>query len=148
MWMAANDSFGDRPSPESDALWKSLFPSDLGFVYHKTLSPNPSAIAVYHNLHCLNALRGVYYASLDGTLSHRSDNHSGMHNAKHVRHCLDYLRQSAICAADTNLEPIDMEEAAKSGDILVTGWGYHRTCRNIESVREWAEEFALKKYLH
>lgn len=29
------------------------------------------------------------------------------HDLAHVRHCLDYLRQSIMCAADSNLEPVN-----------------------------------------
>jgi Mycotoxin biosynthesis protein UstYa len=82
-------------------------------------------------------LRHTYYAALSGTLSdlaspevthdqnHRADPH-------HVRHCFDYLRQSLVCAADSNLEPVDVELGG------VTGWGFERTCRDFEGVKEWA----------
>ena len=49
--------------------------------------------------------------------------------------CIDYLRQSLMCHADTNLEPVDWEAGG------VTGWGSQRTCRNYQAVVEWANEF-------
>ena len=146
--MAANDTFSLRPSPETDALWDSLFPESKGFVWHEDISPEPSALVVYHNLHCLDSLRGMYYAALDGKLSkERSEHSQHLLESEHIRHCLDYIRQSIICSADTNLEPVDMEELKKTGDVKVTGWGFSRTCRDINNVRAWAEEHGVFKVL-
>lgn len=60
--------------------------------------------------------------------------HNKRPDPHHLRHCFDYLRQSLMCAADTNLEPVDLELGG------VTGWKFQRTCRNFEAVKEWAEE--------
>jgi hypothetical protein len=38
-----------------------------------------------------------------------------------------------MCAADSNLEPVD---AALGG---VTGWGSERVCRDYGALRRWAE---------
>lgn len=58
-----------------------------------------------------------------------------MHMAPgHVRHCIDYLRQSLICAADTTLEPID----EKLGGV--TGFGNQRKCRDIVAVIAWTDK--------
>lgn len=61
--------------------------------------------------------------------SEKQHNHSSLH---HVRHCFDYLRQSLICAADTNLEPVDWSAGG------VTGWGIERQCRDYGGIVEWA----------
>ncbi|RAH69803.1 uncharacterized protein BO66DRAFT_392197 [Aspergillus aculeatinus CBS 121060] len=131
--MEYNSTFSQHPSPETDAAWASLFPKGVGFVKHPTLAPELSGLVVFHALHCLNALREVYYAAVDGQLPHVADEHDHMKDPHHVRHCFDYLRQSLMCAADTNLEPVDKELQG------VTGWGYSRTCRDYESVKAWAE---------
>ncbi|KAH7123581.1 hypothetical protein B0J11DRAFT_529353 [Dendryphion nanum] len=52
---------------------------------------------------------------------------------RHIGHCLDYLRQSLMCAADTTLEPVD---PVRGG---VTGWGVSHTCRSYEDLKTWAE---------
>jgi len=79
-------------------------------------------------------LRIGYYAALNGDLAAMQHIHD--HNKRpdphHVRHCFDYLRQSLMCAADTNLEPVDFELGG------VTGWAFERTCRDFEAVKEWA----------
>lgn len=59
--------------------------------------------------------------------------HNGRPDPHHLRHCFDYLRQALMCAADTNLEPVDFELGG------VTGWRFDKTCRNFEEVKEWAE---------
>ncbi len=53
----------------------------------------------------------------------------------HMRHCIDYLRESLLCAADTNMEPLEMELKG------VTGWGGPRKCRDIASVNAWTEQW-------
>ena len=90
-----------------------------------------------------NMLRIGYYSALNSVsvdmdidtdakhsedINHRPDPH-------HLRHCFDYLRQSIMCDADTNLEPVSMKLGG------VTGWKYQRTCRDYEKVKEWAERW-------
>ena len=81
-------------------------------------------------------LRHGYYAALEGNLlegPHMKPNNSRP-DSHHLRHCFDYLRQSLMCTADTNLEPVDFELGG------VTGWNFERTCRNFDAVKSWAEE--------
>jgi hypothetical protein len=54
-------------------------------------------------------------------------------NLGHIRHCFDYLRRAIMCAADTNLEPLDPVTEATNG------WGSLRTCRDFEKVKRYAE---------
>ncbi|RAK95912.1 uncharacterized protein BO80DRAFT_312700, partial [Aspergillus ibericus CBS 121593] len=134
VFMEYNSTFTLHPSPESNAAWESLFPTGKGFVKHSTIAPETSGLVVYHGLHCLNALREVYYAAVDGRLSHMTEEHDHQTDPHHVRHCFDYLRQSLMCSADTNLEPVTKDLKG------VTGWGFTRTCRDLDSVKRWAEE--------
>ena len=101
-------------------------------------------LALFHELHCLNILRIGFYAALSGNISaftdEKSPHHVHDHNKRpddhHLRHCFDYLRQSLICLADTNLEVVD----PKLGGT--TGWGQRR-CRDFdfEMVRGVGEKF-------
>lgn len=63
----------------------------------------------------------------------RINDHEHLHH-RHSRHCVDYLRQSLMCAADLTLEPIDPELGG------VTGWGVKRTCRDWAKLKSWAED--------
>lgn len=53
----------------------------------------------------------------------------------HIVHCFDYLRQSLMCAADTNLEVLDKNRKTN-------GWGREKKCRDYWSVVEFAERYA------
>ena len=57
----------------------------------------------------------------------------------HARHCFDYLRQSLLCLADTNLEPYNY---TLNG---VTGWG-KKTCRDSDSVFAFANSWGGSQY--
>lgn len=61
-------------------------------------------------------------------------NNTREHDLQHIRHCIDYLRQTLICAADATLEPVD---ASLKG---VTGWGVKRRCRSYADLGAWAEQ--------
>jgi hypothetical protein len=57
----------------------------------------------------------------------------------HWAHCIDYLRQSIQCSADTTLEePLDAPST--SPDLAgLDGWGVTHTCRDYSAVYEWAK---------
>lgn len=62
------------------------------------------------------------------------------HHARpaHVRHCIDYLRQTLMCHSDTNLEPID------KGLDGVTGFGSDKQCWDFSRLADWAGEWAYE----
>ncbi|KAF2496999.1 hypothetical protein BU16DRAFT_617031 [Lophium mytilinum] len=136
-----NETFSQKPTPQSEAAWNSLAPIGRGFVYHPVVSPIVSGITVFHQLHCVHGLRLAYYIithqleSLNG--SHTNDTFlntiAARTNIGHIRHCFDYLRQSIMCAADTNFETVDQEHHT------VNGWGSERQCRDYGEVVRWAE---------
>ncbi|KAI1424882.1 hypothetical protein F5Y12DRAFT_749652 [Xylaria sp. FL1777] len=93
---------------------------------HPEISPTPQCLSVYHQLH-EDAIRHGYWAAVDGV----NPTHHG--RPAHVRHCIDYLRQSLMCHADTNLEPIQADLAG------VTGFGSEKNCRDYGRVTAWAD---------
>ena len=50
---------------------------------------------------------------------------------RHVRHCLDYLRQAIMCHADTNIEPVIPELGGAKG------FGVGHRCRNYDELMGW-----------
>ena len=56
-----------------------------------------------------------------------------MESEAHVRHCLDLLRHTLMCHADTTVEVVDR---ASRG---VTGYGVEHQCRNFEQLKKWTE---------
>jgi len=54
----------------------------------------------------------------------------------HVAHCLDYIRQSLQCNADTSLEwPVEV-----NGQTLVVGWDNPHECKKWEALWEFAQQ--------
>ncbi|KAI9068927.1 hypothetical protein FKP32DRAFT_1587256 [Trametes sanguinea] len=64
------------------------------------LGPNSRffVVGITHELHCMRAYRETL--AQDGPLS--------QHQVGHLGHCLNFLRMSTLCAADTTLEPPDV----------------------------------------
>ncbi|KAE8314739.1 hypothetical protein BDV41DRAFT_575395 [Aspergillus transmontanensis] len=139
-----NLTFSQRPTPESEAAWNSIIPVGRGFIHHPEIAPFISNIAVFHQLHCLHAILVAYYAAVEESDVakgiQRPDNYlqqTGTRMApSHIRHCFDYLRQTLMCAADTNMEVLDPETHTTSG------WGQDKRCRDYDEVVMWAEKWA------
>ncbi|KAI1098863.1 hypothetical protein F4804DRAFT_346010 [Jackrogersella minutella] len=141
-YMHFNGSFAQRSNARTDALWDSLFPEKLGFIQHPELAPNVAGIAVFHELHCLNIVRMAFFASVDGKLEEMSGddremNHRTSHH--HIRHCFEYLRQSLVCLADSNLEEFNYTTRG------VSGWQTERTCRNFDGLKTWADDWGIAR---
>jgi hypothetical protein len=83
-----------------------------------------------------HAIHGGYYKALNShpgeEMQHTaSGEHEEHDDPGHLRHCFDYIRQSLMCAADTNVEPMNKELKG------VTGWGFTRQCRSYDAVFKW-----------
>jgi hypothetical protein len=95
-------------------------------------------------IHDQHAILVSYHSALDAANLQRNItppddflNKTGTRMApSHIRHCFDYIRQTIMCAADTNLEVLDHETHKTSG------WGQPRICRDYGSVFNWAEKWA------
>ncbi|PBK62188.1 hypothetical protein ARMSODRAFT_1025108 [Armillaria solidipes] len=67
-------------------------------------------VEMFHELHCLRVLNFAF-------------DRSPMARVDHVHHCLNYLRQMALCSADVTLEPDDFIErnfeGSRTGSVHV-----------------------------
>ena len=130
-------------SPDADAEWESVYPGrGLAFV---RLGPKKRffSLSLYHQMHCLDSLRRVIL----GQSHHhgrRSDEDSealddgpplSKRNVEHSAHCLNYLRQTALCAADMTLEPEIEEGSQEVGE----GLGATHVCRDWSKVHEFVK---------
>ena len=59
----------------------------------------------------------------------------------HVRHCIDLLRQSLMCQADTTVEVVD--EAING----VHGFRVMHTCRDWDQLVEWTSRQQLNQHV-
>ncbi|KAJ8130700.1 hypothetical protein O1611_g2926 [Lasiodiplodia mahajangana] len=118
--------FALAPGNESDAYWQGLFPEGRGFVQHPEIAPEPMGLSEK------DSLRRGYWGADHGAP------HGGHEASSHIRHCIDYIRQSIMCHADTNLEPVNFELGG------VTGFNSTRRYRNMDKVKEWAERWTAR----
>ncbi|RDW58246.1 hypothetical protein BP6252_13657 [Coleophoma cylindrospora] len=141
--------FVEAPSNVTDALWDSLFPDNGGFFGHPSLEQTPVEFAVYHQLHCLYGLRNAFWAMRNGMQSGEGQSHSGEHSENHyshaggvsdshMGHCLDYIRQSLMCVADTTIE---VAVKAPGGRAGVRGWGTQHMCGDYQQLGEWTSQW-------
>jgi len=140
-----NSIFLDRSNHEeqaqSEEAWKSLIPNGRGFVSTAKLQAagvlpqslldtdtehaGQFAVASFHQLHCLHMIVGSYTKALKDVA----------HDIQHTKHCLEYLRSSIMCAADSTLEPW------KNTLNGVDGFGNPHMCRDFDELFRWAEEY-------
>jgi hypothetical protein len=118
------------------------------YLHLSILSPFP--FTTIQNSHPLiqHAILAAYYAATEAAdpalrPAFKADAGDPLLNStgilmepSHVRHCFDYLRQTIMCAADTNLEVLDRDTRATDG------WGQERVCRDYQSVFDWADKWA------
>ncbi|KAF3911406.1 hypothetical protein ABW20_dc0103005 [Dactylellina cionopaga] len=127
----------------SEKAWKDLIPNGRGFVSISKLTKDSKydipislleldtsnkgqfAVSAFHQLHCLHMVVSSYFAALG----------SHDHDVVHTKHCLEYLRNSVICAADSALEPWKKDLNG------VDGFRSPHMCRNFEGLFKWAEEY-------
>ncbi|KAH8651549.1 hypothetical protein BGZ60DRAFT_388156 [Tricladium varicosporioides] len=134
-----NHLYASPPTNASDEAWDNIFPPKLGALHNITEGNQKGSYAVYHQLHCLQALRVGYYTALSAMNESRqltAEELKGefMGSPAHAQHCIDYLRQSLMCHADTNIEPVIEEKGG------VIGFGSTHFCRNYEALKEQVAE--------
>ena len=75
---------------EGIAEWASLVPPDGGVIKIPGHENQPLTISLFHQLRCLDVLRGAVVSSLQNRTAA---------DPKTI-HCLNYLRQMVLCRAD------------------------------------------------
>jgi hypothetical protein len=87
-------------------------------------------MSMFHQLHCLSYLASHFQQGYGGVPLKEEVAH-------HSAHCLNYLRQGIMCAADTTLE-------GKTGDG--PGEGSEHECTDYEAILQWANSHAAYKW--
>ncbi|KAI0964835.1 hypothetical protein F4678DRAFT_367028 [Xylaria arbuscula] len=129
-----------EPSDELDRRWRSLIrgqavdlrgqeaDSVADITYQKPGGWYLTGPDSFHQLHCLDVLRRSlrpdYYTPPNPEPVH----------TMHVEHCIDYLRQGVMCAADLTMIPVQW--STKRDRILQNTEVVH-TCRNFDKIHEW-----------
>ncbi|KDR77491.1 hypothetical protein GALMADRAFT_65711, partial [Galerina marginata CBS 339.88] len=112
-----------------DEEWAETLPGKRGFV---RLGPKgrPFGVALYHQLHCVNALRYAYTVARDGLVT---DPEIMKSKFAHDNHCFQFLRQSILCGADNSLIMVDQSNQSLSH----AGFGAKHRCRNWAQLRRF-----------
>ncbi|PQE21335.1 Tat pathway signal sequence protein [Rutstroemia sp. NJR-2017a WRK4] len=133
--------FADDPALRPTDIWDTIFPNNGtvgGYFSHPTIAPQRSTFSAFHQLHCLHAIREAYYDAINTSESrHSHSSHANMpsHTSPaHIRHCIDLIRQSLMCYADTTIEVKDEEING------VRGFGTVHMCRDWSGLVRWTEE--------
>jgi len=161
-----------KPGPAIDAAWAELLQYEYPAITLEEIALNPSlsydmnkdqhpatgkhhfALDVFHNLHCLNAVRMEldkdYYGHHDhGHVGRRAEHDHGpdalpQHQSAweaasrdHIDHCMNHIRQSLQCRPD--LSPAAMHVFADfDGSKYFLGNAERHTCYDWESIMRWA----------
>jgi len=137
-----NRTFSEDPALRKGLpdIWDTIFPNSGhtgGYFAHPTLAPRRSTFSAYHQLHCLHAIREAYYEAIHAAnegrpaIPEEMDSHIA---PRHIRHCIDLIRQSLMCNADTTIEVKDYETGG------VRGFGTEHQCKDWFGLVRWTEE--------
>lgn len=85
------------------------------------------AVAMFHELHCLRAIRNVI---------EKGWNNFTLPRQRHILHCYNYLRQYTLCSADATLEPGDFTKR----NFTTERFGATHTCVDWEPSYKMAED--------
>lgn len=158
-----------KPDPAIDAAWASLLQYEYPAISAEEMELNPYlsygpedlhpvtgkhyiALDVFHNLHCLNAVRMEldkdYYGSHDhhGHVGRRAQPEHAHETSKtsveaaqrdHIDHCMNHIRQSLQCRPDFSPAAMHIFEDT-DGSKFFLGNSKRHTCYDWQSIMEWA----------
>lgn len=161
--------YRDGPSPQADVAWDELAAEAYEVILvnsstltragykpehyfrapdsWKTLAPTasdedlfPVQIDVFHQIHCLNAVRKQMHYDYYFADKYGSDGPDDMH-WMHMRHCLHMVLQSLTCSAAVDLVP---HRWVENDDVPFAQFGISKQCRNFDKLRQWNQENAIK----
>lgn len=117
--------------PSAKSEWDSVYPRSYGFV---RLGPNhrTMCVSMFHQLHCVEKMRLAL-----------NDPEDPIATIPHLQHCMNFIRQMMLCAADTTLEPADevvRDESGREVGTRASGVGVTHTCRDWTTVYETVEQ--------
>ncbi|KAJ7352498.1 hypothetical protein DFH08DRAFT_859143 [Mycena albidolilacea] len=134
--MVVEESIHYSLSPEARPAWYAAFPDGVGSVrlgsHHRAFF-----VSMYHELHCLQQFRD--------TLVDPNPRVPWVH----LHHCLNYLRERALCQADLTLEPGDFTQRNFAQERV----GATHLCRDWTAVistveHNWNDWVSVWKEFH
>lgn len=99
----------------------------------------PVQIDVFHQIHCLNAVRKQMY--FQHYYADQFPNGPDEMHWMHQRHCLHMVLQSLTCNANVDIVP---HRWVENDEIPFAQFSIKRKCRNFDNLRRWNRENAIK----
>src|ERR1700761_6834856 len=155
-----SEIFGGKSTQKNDQAWNSLMPvrppvrtsrcatndhlqPGDGFINvenprqyklppgQKTPKGEIYDISLFHQLHCLSAIR-AHVLLLELAIGRNNSQEISdlllRPQESHVYHCIDYIRQGLMCAGDMTVEwPREEEDGRR---FAVDGWGVTHQCKD------------------
>ncbi|ERS95177.1 uncharacterized protein SPSK_06367 [Sporothrix schenckii 1099-18] len=124
----------DFASNTTLATWNTLMPQGTG--WHNTEAATTFfTTTMTHQLHCI-LMMGRIYTALRMNAMPSPDLPADYHS--HYLHCIDYLRQAAMCAGDVAVEAHEPTDASDNG-ALDGGWSGHHVCKDYGQITSYLE---------
>jgi len=128
MYFEASNRFDYGEDAASVSDWKSLLPSGGHTIHLGKDRSEIYTVSLFHQLRCLDIIGDALVAFQHNNRTISPDSLT--------THCMDYIRQMAMCRADTRIE-----SARSPIGPRITVWDVrHTTCRNWENVYSAAEQ--------
>ncbi|KAL8989127.1 MAG: hypothetical protein Q9177_001925 [Variospora cf. flavescens] len=157
-------TFTDQPTLENLSFsgnqdWeRALLTPKGGFLWtqYNVTAERPYGISMFHGLHCLKMLREVIQESHPATT--KTGVEGGQEQVKkhtkslnHIGHCIGYIAQHLMCAADGTIEPskITYDDSGHAIQFQVDGEGFQHQCKDASRLRrivEQSEKKAIKPW--
>ncbi|GAW21839.1 hypothetical protein ANO14919_113650 [Xylariales sp. No.14919] len=149
-----------KPSKDVDSAWEALewvrtfpiteqdvvaigkdprtavkFPPDYGFGDNAYVAQ----LDIFHQLHCLNALRLIAWGQFKQEDKAANRPFSDLH-WHHVAHCTEVLRENLMCSANLDVVTFNWKETQ---NVPFPDFNLNKKCTDAETLIEWQEENAL-----
>ena len=121
-----NNATAPAPNNTLGRPWGTPAPPDYPYVPKPITGKRTFVVTMFHELHCLRMLNAGY----------EWDDMS----EEHLKHCLNYIKQMALCDADMTPEPAGWEERwSVENDTGLDREGATHVCRDFQSVFDAVE---------
>ncbi|KAJ8131022.1 hypothetical protein O1611_g2609 [Lasiodiplodia mahajangana] len=138
------------PSPQSDEAWGELLegisvkilPHEMERLGYSSLklkdgSGYVGSLGVYHELHCIKRVRKMIYRDYYYPNMTTDEWH---HRMGHIEHCLEQIRQSAICHGDVNIIAFSwLQDPEHNTTVPTMQFGSQHQCINWDKLNRWAK---------
>ncbi|RYP12050.1 hypothetical protein DL767_011488 [Monosporascus sp. MG133] len=148
-----DNPFTGDPRPELDEAWYRLPLNDnirvskdyldelnLTSIYTKDGSEGIASLSVYHSLHCLKKVKRMLFKEH----YHRGKSSEAMaREAKHVDHCIEYIRESLMCQPDLPMVTFrwinNTAQHEDKSEFYPTSFDVSmHMCANWEALNSWS----------